>query len=460
MASYVLADPDTLMHIASGSWMLEHHQVPSVDPFSHNTSGLNWVAHEWLAQILMALSYIWSGFYGLRILVASLFALTIALQVRFLLKRVPAVYAILFGALCFASLLGHHLARPHIFTWPILIIWLTGLLNSVERNQWRAPYILVPLIVVWANLHGGFILGLMMIPFFGLEAYLDASKENKDKVIKSWTLFLILASLGGLITPFGLDGLLFGVNLISAQFTNSIVEWAPAGGYSLLPIEYWIMLLLAIGLMGYLRLPVVRLLLLFGFIHESLAHVRYISILGLVTPLLIAKSFGDLYRVRRGFKKNDINYFNVLGRGINKNHRFFLLGCAGILCLLLLIMGKDYQKNILNPITAPEAALDFAQQIGLQGKVLNYYNMGGYLIYKKVPVFIDGRADLYGSSKLDEYFSILKVENESNIIKVLRDHEISWTIFPPSEKMVLFLNGRSDWKKVYEDQYAVIHVRN
>jgi hypothetical protein len=57
MAGYVLSDPDTLMHITSGSWMLEHHLIPSVDPFSHNTDGLSWIAHEWLAQILMALSF-------------------------------------------------------------------------------------------------------------------------------------------------------------------------------------------------------------------------------------------------------------------------------------------------------------------------------------------------------------------------------------------------------------------
>ncbi len=49
MASYVISDPDTLMHLASGSWMLEHHQVPATDPFSYNTAGLRWIAHEWLA---------------------------------------------------------------------------------------------------------------------------------------------------------------------------------------------------------------------------------------------------------------------------------------------------------------------------------------------------------------------------------------------------------------------------
>ena len=456
MASYVISDPDTLMHLASGSWMLEHHQVPATDPFSHNAAGLRWIAHEWLAQILMALSYDWGGFYGLRILVASLFSASIICQLIFLLNRVPAIYAIFFSALCFASLLGHHLARPHLFTWPVLIIWLSVLLNAVEKKQWRAPYILAPLMILWANLHGSFILGLMTIPFFALEAFVYATKGSKIKTLQSWAFFLMLSTAFSLVTPFGLDGIGFGVNMVSAQFTSMIQEWAPASGYNLLPIEYWLMLLLAMGLTGYLRLPLIRLILLLGFIHESLAHVRFISILGLVTPLLIAKPFGDLYYAKRGIK-NNIGGLTLWV--INRKRVLIVFLCACFSLLMLILTGKTYQNNFLKSSTAPESAINFIKQEGISGNVLNHYNMGGYLIFKKIPVFIDGRADLYGASKIQEYFSILNVEKTSNINKILNDHQISWTIFPPNEKIVFFLNGDAEWKKVFEDQDAVIHTR-
>ena len=458
MASYVLSDPDTLMHLASGLWIFEHHQVPTIDPFSHNTAGLKWLAHEWLAQVLMALSYMWGGFYGLRILIASLFAVTIAYQVIFLLNRMPVIYAIFLSALCFSSLLGHHLARPHIFTWPILIFWLAGLVNAVEQKQWRAPYILAPLMVLWANLHGSFILGLMMIPFFAIEAFLCANKECEIKAIKSWALFLIISVIMSLITPFGLDGIAFGANMVSAQFTSNILEWTPASGYNLLPIEYWLMLLLVMGLTGYLKIPVVRLLLILGFIHESLAHVRFISILGLVIPLLIAKPFSDLYYKNRGIEENNID--QVIIRGSHNKRSLIALLFTCFVCLVPIMVAKEYQKNHLNSNIAPDAAINFSKQVGLTGNVLNYYNMGGYLIYRNIPVFIDGRADLYGQSKLEEYFSIVNVKNISNLKKILKDHQISWTIFPPNEKIVFFLDGEAHWKKVFEDQHAVIHVRN
>ena len=458
-ANYVLSDPDTFMHIASGSWMIEHHQVPSVDPFSYNTDGLKWIAHEWLAQIIMAIAYDWGGFYGLRVLVASLFSLTIGYQLTFLLKRIPAIYAIFFSALCFASLLGHHLARPHIFTWPILLFWLAALINKVDEGRLEAPYYLALVMVLWANLHGSFILGLMIIPFFGLEAYLNAEKDHKNKVMRSWVLFFFLSFICSLITPYGVEGILFGTHLVSAQFTSSIIEWVPASGYSLLPIECWVILIISMGLTGYLRLPVIRILLLVGFIHESLAHVRYISILGLVTPLLIAKSFGDLYRQKLSARNPEKIQGNGWGKKDNANIRVVIFSGVLILLSLTLFAGRKYQENILDPVTAPETAVEFAKKEGLNGNVLNYYNMGGFLIYKQIPVIIDGRADLYGQAKISEYFSVLNLENESKVMNYLSDHQVAWTIFPPAEKIVLYLNSQPKWRKVYEDKYAVIHAR-
>jgi hypothetical protein len=82
MTSYDLSGPDILANLVSGLWIFEHNQVPTVDFFSHNTAGL-----KWLAQVIIAPSYILSEFYGLRILIATLFAVTIGHKVSFLLNQ-------------------------------------------------------------------------------------------------------------------------------------------------------------------------------------------------------------------------------------------------------------------------------------------------------------------------------------------------------------------------------------
>jgi len=459
IATNVFDDPDTFIHLASGAWIVENYQIPSIDPFSFNTVGLHWAAHEWLAQLILFFSYAMGGLFGVRILIATLFAFTLAYQLRFLVARMPAPYALLLSALSFTALLSHHLARPHVLTWPIITYWFIGLLRSTEQGSWKAPYFLAPWMVLWANLHGGFILGLLAVPFFGLEVYLATPKNEQKKALGSWGVFFLFALACSLITPFGLSGITFGLNLASAQYTSRIIEWAPTAGYDLLPIVFWLIALLGMALLGYLRLPLVRLLLLLGFVYESFSHVRYTSMFGLVAPLLVAQSFGQHYQLRHG-KENVPNTTPSLANKKNgMQGRYSPLGLASVIVLAILFWGYRYQINQANPYYAPSKAVDFVEQSHITGNVLNYYNVGGYLIFRKIPVFIDSRADLYGDRKISEYFSITDLADTAKTRRLMQEHEIAWTIFPPDEKIVSYLNSEPGWQKVYEDPYAVVHIR-
>jgi hypothetical protein len=82
------------------------------------------------------------------------------------------------------------------------------------------------------------------------------------------------------------------------------------------------------------------------------------------------------------------------------------------------------------------------------------------LIYRPIPVFIDGRADLYGDQKVAEYYAIADVLDAAKTTQLLQDHGIAWTIFPPNQVMVSYLNSRPEWQKVYEDSTAVVHVKH
>lgn len=92
--------------------------------------------------------------------------------------------------------------------------------------------------------------------------------------------------------------------------------------------------------------------------------------------------------------------------------------------------------------------------------MLNFYNFGAYLIYRKIPVFIDGRADLYGDLHIRNYQTATESSNPDVIEKLLIDHKIAWTIFPPGESINLYLAGRQDWKRFYQDKDAVVYVRS
>jgi hypothetical protein len=111
-------------------------------------------------------------------------------------------------------------------------------------------------------------------------------------------------------------------------------------------------------------------------------------------------------------------------------------------------------------LTSPVAALAAAQKAGLSDKpVLNSYNFGGYLIFEKVPVFFDSRADVYGDAFMDKTFSASNLAAASpNLSDLLKEYEIEWTIFGANDNAVRFLDKEPDWVEFYRDDVAVVHV--
>jgi len=96
---------------------------------------------------------------------------------------------------------------------------------------------------------------------------------------------------------------------------------------------------------------------------------------------------------------------------------------------------------------------------GAKGHVLNQYSFGGYLIDRGIPVFIDGRADLYGDRHMGAYLDGVESGQPEKIRKVLDDFQIGWTLLHPDSATVRYLDQHNEWRKVYADESAVVHIR-
>ncbi len=453
----LFSDPDTLMHITSGQWILASGYVPTTDPFSFNTVDKYWVNHQWLAQTIMAWVNHHTGFSGLHFLIAALFGMTLSLEAFFLLKRIPPIYVVLLLVLCVFSLAGHLLVRPHVFTWPITVLWFSALFNTVEGAK-KPPYWLALLMIPWANLHGSFILGLALIPFFFLQAIYGQAKEQRLGQYLPWALFLMLSGAFSLITPFGIDGLKFGADHISSDYIKHIVEWAPASGFNFLPILFWVILIFSLSLLGTMRMTPPRFLLLIGLLYEAVMHVRYVSIFGLVVPLLLASPMASYFHSRSALKSSNPQ---LAPRAPMANRRviYGIGACLIVVVAALIPLSKQVVDNSSPAAITPIEALNAARKCRAEGKVLNHYNLGGFLISQGVPVYVDGRADLYGNAFIADYFSLIHSSDVHFLKKNLAEKNIAWTIFPPGESILLYLDGQSNWRKIYADQYAVVHMK-
>ncbi len=427
-------DGDSWWHLAAGGWMLDHHAVLKRDVFSFTFAGRPWDAQEWLAEVLMALVFRAAGWNGLHLLFGVALAATAAIVAGGVRTRIAALAALLVSLVGLACLSGSVLARPHLLALPLLAAWTLELLRARQQN--RAPgWWLLPVMLLWANLHGSFAFGLALAAAFGLEAA-PASRA----AVKGWSVFFLACLIAAAVTPQGLHGLLFPFQLLLLGSIRNIGEWAPTSLTQLTPFPIALLGLFYLGATGKLNLPWLRALIVVGLTYLALAHVRHQMLFGIVVPLLLADA---LRRKDPAAAAPLPPWLAPLGAGM-----------AVLLVLVRIFLPTLRGDDRVSPMTAL-AQLPAA----LRGQpVLNGYDFGGYLIYSGVKVFVDGRTDMYGDAFLANYDAMMTPDRKALEDTLARWH-IAWSILPPgpAARMIDTLPG---WHRIYSDGFAVVAVKD
>jgi hypothetical protein len=460
LGKQLLMDGDTYWHIAAGQWILANGSIPKTDPFSHSMPGTPWTAHEWLSELVLAGAHDLGGWTLVTALTALAFAATFALLTRALLKWVEPIYALLFTMLALAMTSGHLLARPHILALPLLMVWTIELVRASDARR-TPPLWMLALMVLWANLHGGFTFGLLLVGAFGLEAVLQAAPARRVATARSWALFFAAAFASSLVTPHGVQGIVFTWHvLFNLGFVlDRVGEWRSPDFHTFNVLELWLLAGLALVLHQGLRLPPVRLLLVLGVLHMALKHVRYIEVVGLLAPLFVARPFAEQWSRRdRGTQQ------------VQALDRFFTrlaapAGAGALLVGVALVTLATAWTARARPVGLPEAvvpaaALEAVHKAGITGPVLNSYGTGGYLIYKGIPVFIDGRADMYGEALMKEYVNAMELRSADALPNLLAKYRIAWTLLEPENSATAMLDHLPGWRRLHADKTSVVHVRD
>lgn len=456
----LLEDGDTYLHIATGHWILQHRAIPAHDPFSHTMPGIPWTAHEWLSEIILATVHDMSGWTGVVAVSALAFASALVLLTRALLRSLEPIYALMFAAFAFALTVNHLLARPHVLAMPLMIIWTFGLVHASESD--RAPRLwLLPVMTLWANLHGGFTLGLALACAFALEAVLASRRTRRfASTTRSWAFFIALAVASSLITPHGMQGILFTWQILfkSSYALEFISEWQSPNFQKFQLLEIWLLSGLALVMHKGFKLPPIRLLLLLGLLHLALKHGRNAELLGLLAPLFFATPFAAQWRqtqrTQQDMETAD-RFFRKLAQPAGRGAILLALGF-----LVLLPQWIAHARPLQPPDSANAAlAIRAVQEAGIKGPVLNDNGWGGYLIYAGIPPFIDGRSDMYGYDFLKEFVEALLLTKSTGLENLLDKYKIEWTLLPPGSPAVALLDHLPEWRRLYADNVAVVHVR-
>lgn len=456
----LLGDPDSHWHIAVGNWILAHGAVPTVDTFSFTFAGQPWIAKEWLSQIVLALAYDTAGWGGVTVLSAAAIALSFALLLRLLLRDLAPLPALLFTLAAIVMSAPHFLARPHLFAFPVMLWWVAGLVRAVEERRAPEPLLLLAMLL-WANLHGGFTLGLLLCGAFALDALVGArdSVERRSLFI-AWAKFGVAAGLVACITPYGPESILVTLRIFGIGETlGMIAEWKSPDFHSQPLQELIILVALYAALSRGLKLPLVRLLIVLGLVHLYLRHARNAELLAMLAPLVIApvlaRQWPSLRSVSEAAGGVLARRVLLLTRPAGRGALALCLAIAGV-CAVATVRVTSATPPAA---TMPSAALDHARSAGLTGRVFNSYNYGGYLIHAGIPTFIDGRGELYGGAFIKRFGDAVNLRGEEPLEQLLDSYRIDWTLLDTAQPANRLLARLPGWRLAYSDAASTIFVR-
>ena len=437
----VFNDGDVSWHVANGRWILAHGQVPRTDHFSFTLPGQRWVSFEWLSDVVLAAAYQLARYSGLAAVVSlslSALFLTVLLHLR---RFAGSGVLWATGLLLAVTLIPFLSARPHLLAWPVLAAWTVVMIRASDER--RAPALgWAALMLLWANLHGSWALGLAIAALLALDTLIAAKWDRR--LLLGWLAFGMVSAAMAIVTPNGIDGFLHPLRVSQMETLQLVQEWRPSN----LKTTPWFFAALGLVIAAMLwrrpRLSPVRALLLAALTAMALHQMRHQPVLAIVAALVLAPAFGTVPSERLA---DDLKHRRRLAAGVAA-----AVAMLAIVRLLMPLIPPDNEAN-------PRRALAAVPPELRHQPVFNGYTLGGPLILAGTPVYIDGRQDFYGDRFLIAYKRML----DGDIAGFERDaarRGIVWTMLPAKgAKLVGQLDRSPRWRRLYADNSTVIHVR-
>jgi hypothetical protein len=467
IAEGLLGDGDTGYHIKTGEFILDTGQVPRVDIYSFITPPLKWTAHEWLAETIMAIIYRGSGLTGVVVFFAVLLATTHWLLYAVLrTKSDDIILCTIVTLLATLTASSHWLARPHLFSLTLLLIWY-HLLDQFQYNDRSTLNYLPILMLLWVNLHGGFMLGIVLLTIYLAGNLIYSLTDSPATALghrakaKALSLIALLVIAASIVNPVGVEIFWFPFRVTSDRFImDYVIEFMSPNFHQALPFKYMFIAVIAALALARTRLNLIEAALLILVSYMSLYSVRHVSVFAIiVAPILLKMSSGiaeslpkrlsEFYQARRKV------FADLDGQLDGK-----LWPAVALVVVVGLALVGALRVSFNNKIF-PVAAVEFLKREKLSGNMFNNDEFGDYLIFSAWPqykVFTDGRSDMYGEKHGSPYLKVAGVQPGWK--EILNRYDISWIFFQTQTALSAALLEQPDWHPIYSDKVATIFVRN
>ena len=439
---FLRIDTDYFWHYKAGEEMVTNSTILTKDIFSWSLFQYSWISHEWLFEVLLySLSIIFGClhlFVYAFVIVLGLLFFIFFVQKKEYLKNLPfALLWTIFFMLIFVSLSG----RPQLLSFFLLAVSIYLVYYYFYHPKSKRIFFLVPISLFWANVHGGssnlpYLLCLLAI-FCGLFQFsfskIEASRLTKKQIV-TYFIVSILCIFAIAINPHGITMIFYPYqNMADSLMLSTIAEWQPSNLNTLSHYLYFgfSLFVLIIMIFSKKKIRFMDAIFYLFFLYLGLKSIRFWFF------SYIAWSFFIFYYI----PKRKLDAYSCL-----------LIFIFSIVLIVFFTTSFSYSK-ILSTKTLSDRAISVLKEEKPE-RLFNYYDYGAYLIYQDIPVFIDGRADLYSKYIYEDYQDISRLSYR--FPKLIEKYDFDYFIVPRKIGLASYLSDQSQYQLIYRDKTCVI----
>lgn len=472
-------------HLKLGEIIWQTKQVPNVNLFSYTNPNFPFINHHWLSEVIYYLLSLVIGIKGLIIFNALLILTAFALVWRLAWRKDYFIFSILVAMLGAGLILERTDIRPESFGFLLFALFLLILEKNKEKIFWSF-WLIVPLEILWVNLHISFIYGLALILFFFLDrlwsrrraVYLLARQKKLERYMAQVILLGALAGAAALINPNFWRGALYPL-FIFGNYGYTIAEnqspfflettiFNPA-------TIFFKTALAALGIAFLLNLGRIRVFYLLTasfFAVTSWNAIRNFPLLGLAIIPFLTANFAD---VRERYACYFVKWERFRLRWVFRLLTIVVIFVILSISIYSVVTNRFYLRSMKSerfgldvPLGAGKA-IDFLKQNKIQGPVFNNFDVGGYLIWQGYPdyrIFVDGRPEAYPADFFQSIY--IPMQTDEAAWKKYADgvYKINFVFFahtdamPWAQEFVRQMIQRKEWAIVYLDPTIAIWLRD
>jgi hypothetical protein len=455
--SFITADPDLWGHLTFGKEIWTTRSIPRFDIYSYTAFGMKWINHEWMSELFMWLLYDTFGSPGLLIM-KSIIGL-IAVGAIFIVdynRKNYFINSIIVFLLAVIIISPGFMTRPHVATLlftSLFFLFIHLYLEKRIRLLWVLPLIMI----LWANSHGGFVIGAGILPIIIFLEYIDCLIKRKDcRHIRYLLLWAVVTEFSTLVNPYGIHLLTFLYRTLTLQ--HLVIEWAPVSLFDFSFIETKVFALVVMFSFfvrkdknRFWEIGIIISSIIFAFLHQ-----RHTPILAIFAAPFLSEKLTYLFEKTGLIKISDLSYFRFV----------FVILLTAIIGFQILHTSKKYIDNAFNiiadPNVYPKNALNFIKINNIRGNILLPFDWGEDAIWHLYPdnkVSIDGRYDtVYPKNITDDQLNGSMSEEKWE--ELINKYPTDIILSRRTPYAIKLIKERQNWIYIYSDMISIIFLKN